>query len=447
MRLFPKSAFGQTVLLIGIVLLINQMVSYLLVTHYFIRPSYQQINELIADQARVLLNENIHQRSASERNEFAQLTGIQFFSPQQAIENGLNDATFYAFISNAVSKRLNASTDVRLGLRTTDPRDVQSLSANAYTVWINSSTAPDTWIALPMRGLSEADFSPLTFYLIVIGVLSVLGGWLFVRRLNRPLQSLELAAMDVSRGIFPAPLREDGTSEMMAVTQAFNRMSKGIKQLEADRNLMTAGISHDLRTPLTRIRLATEMLPDEQEWVKDGIVHDIEDMNAIIDQFIDYARQDTNERREPIDLNLLIKELVQVRHVEENHHIQLHLAPLPETLIRKIAIKRVLDNLIENAFKYGSPNIEISTAIDARRKVICCTVRDFGTGIDEDEIESLFAPFVRGDKARGAANGSAGSGLGLAISKRIIDMHGGAISITNHPAGGLVAYFELPAIR
>jgi len=449
MRVLPKSAFGQTVLLIGVLLLINQVVSYLSVTYYFIRPSYQQINGLIADQVRVVMTELIHQRDLPQRDKFAQQTGIQFFDVKTANQQGLQTATYYGVMSNAVSQRLQSRAEVRLGLIAPGSRfkNEQANSKNAYIVWVNTELAPDVWIALPMQGLSEADFSPLTMYLIVIGILSVLGGWLFVRRLNRPLQALEASALSVSRGDFTDPLKEDGTSEMIAVTRAFNKMSKGIKQLEDDRTLMTAGISHDLRTPLTRIRLATEMLPENQEWIKEGIVHDIEDMNAIIDQFIDYARQDHSEQRELTDLNDLIDELVQVRHVEEDHQIDLGLTPLPKTLIRKIAIKRVLDNLIENAFRYGSPTINIETSVLEKPKRVRCCVRDFGGGIDEADIDELFSPFVRGDKARGAAHGSTGSGLGLAISKRIIDMHGGYISIENHLDGGLLACFDLPVVQ
>lgn len=449
MRILPKSAFGQTVLLIGVLLLINQVVSYLSVTYYFIRPSYQQINGLIADQVRVVLTESIHARDLPARKKFAQQTGIQFFDGAEANQKGLQAATYYAVMSNAVSRHLQSRAEVRLGLVAPDSGFINSQLnyQNAYIVWVNTDLAPEVWIALPMRGLSGADFSPLTMYLIVIGILSVLGGWVFVRRLNRPLQALEASALDVSRGDFPEPLKEDGTSEMIAVTQAFNKMSKGIKQLEDDRTLMTAGISHDLRTPLTRIRLATEMLPEDQEWIKDGIVHDIEDMNAIIDQFIDYARQDHSEQRELIDLNDLINELVQVRHVEENHKIELGLTSLPQTLMRKIAIKRVLDNLIENAFKYGSTTINIETYVLEKPKRVRCCVRDFGSGIDESDIDALFSPFVRGDKARGDAHGSTGSGLGLAISKRIIDMHAGHIMIENHTDGGLLACFDLPVVQ
>ena len=446
MRVLPRSAFGQTVLLIGILLLINQLVSYLSVTHYFIRPSYQQINGLIADQVRVVLTEEIHRRNREQQNQFSATTGVHFFSSKQAELEGLGLATFYGVMSNAVSRRLGYTAEVRLGLIKDGSVFSKSslLSRNSYIVWVTTDMAEDVWIALPMQGFSEADFSPLTMYLIVIGVLSVFGGWLFVRRLNRPLQALEASALDVSRGDFPKPLKEDGSSEMIAVTRAFNKMSKGIKQLEEDRMLMTAGISHDLRTPLTRIRLATEMLPEDQEWVKEGIVHDIEDMNAIIDQFIDCARQDHTEQRESYDLNSLIDELVQVRHVVEDHQIELALAPLPEIMMRKIAIKRVLDNLIENAFKYGSSKIRIETKLLHRPKRIWCCVRDFGLGIDEADIDNVLSPFVRGDKARGAANGSMGSGLGLSISKRIIDMHRGQIQLSNHQDGGLIVSFELP---
>jgi two-component system osmolarity sensor histidine kinase EnvZ len=291
-----------------------------------------------------------------------------------------------------------------------------------------------------MQGIEDTHFSPLTLYLFVISILSVAGGWLFVRRLNRPLQALQKAARQVGKGQFPDPLPLDGSTEMISVTEAFNKMSAGIHQLESDRALMTAGISHDLRTPLTRIRLSSEMLPDEQDWIKDGIEHDIEDMNAIIDQFIDYARQDQEEATENVDINDLVTELANARSVEEAHTIELNLAELPSAKLRTVGIKRVLDNLIENAFRYGSPKISIKTEVNYKRRFITCVVRDFGKGIPQEDIPSLFAPFAQGDKARG----SVGSGLGLAITKRIVESHGGEMLFSNHPHGGLCAGFKLP---
>src|SRR5690554_8198875 len=116
---------------------------------------------------------------------------------------------------------------------------------------------------------------------------------LFTNWQNRPLKALEAAAQQIGQGDYPAPLVERGSSEIIAVTRAFNQMTQGVKQLEQDRALLLAGVSHDLRTPLTRIRLATEMMPAPEDLLAAGIISDIADMNAIIDQLIDYIRSDT----------------------------------------------------------------------------------------------------------------------------------------------------------
>ncbi|XOV80171.1 MAG: two-component system sensor histidine kinase EnvZ [Aestuariibacter sp.] len=428
MRLKPHSAFGQTVLLIGVLLLINQVVSYLSVTYYFIGPSVKQINSLLATQIKVLFLEGSDYQDPDFRERFFDATGIRIFTEESAVENGLNSATYYQFFSREMSEQLGGPAEVRVS------------SGNRYIFWVRPPQAPNIWITVPLSGVGDANISPLTIYLMVIGVLSVLGGWIFVRRLNRPLQALQKAALDVGRGNIPPPLKEEGSSEIVAVTQAFNRMAKGIKQLEDDRTLLTAGISHDLRTPLTRIRIATEMLPQDQNWISEGIIHDIEDMNDIIDQFIDYVRQDKSEKTELTDLNGLITEVAQARTIEEQHDIDLHLADIPAIQLRKVAIKRVLENLIENAFRYGSDRIELATGIKKKKNEVFFTVRDFGKGIPNDQIEELFQPFKQGDEARG----SVGSGLGLAIIKRIVDMHNGIIELRNHSLGGLEATVFLP---
>ena len=435
MRLIPQSAFGQTSMLIGVLLLINQIVSYTSVFYYFIQPSYQQINSLLATQVKAILANDLLVTNEATRRAYYKKTQINVIDESIAKETGLDDAVYYGFISSEVSRQLNQLADVRISTlsQTTGEQ-------TPYIVWISLSRYPDTWISIPITGLNEANISPLTMYLMVIGILSVAGGWLFVRRMTRPLQALQKAALSVGKGEHPAPLREQGSTEMKQVTRAFNRMNQGIKQLETDRNIMTAGISHDLRTPLTRIRLASEMLPEDQDWIKEGIVNDIEDMNAIIDQFIDYARYDTEEVTQETDLNNIIAELVQARHLDDKHHIELKLNPIPLLPLRRIAMKRVIDNLIENAFKYGSDEIAISTFFNRHEKRIYCKVRDFGPGIPESELDNVFLPFAQGDKARN----SSGSGLGLAIIRRIIETHDGGVTLRNHPQQGLVAEFYLP---
>lgn len=434
MRLLPRSAFGQTVLLIGVLLLINQVVSYLSVTYYFIKPSYQQINSLIATQIATLEHTGFLNRNGDKTDEPIGESNIRIVSNKEALNQGLGAAINYDFMSAQIGEQLGYDADVRISSRASED------SANPYVVWVTLSAYPDKWIAIPISGLSEANLSPLTMYLLVIGLLSVVGGWMFVRHLNRPLQALQKAAKEVGRGQFPPPLEEQGTTETILVTRAFNSMNKGIQQLEHDRTLMTAGISHDLRTPLTRIRLASEMLPDDQEWIRDGIIHDIEDMNAIIDQCIDYARVDQHAEVEKANLNSLINDIVQARKLEADHEIELNLKPLPLTLLRKVAIKRVLDNLIENAFKYGSDKITVRSYVDDEASTIICEIRDFGNGIEDAFLDAMFMPFAQGDKARGGA----GSGLGLAITKRIVDKHRGGIKLLNHPEKGLVARLTLP---
>ena len=404
-------------------LLINQIVSYISVTYYFIRPSYQQINNLLATQIKLVFIGDRNHFDPELNRRFYAATGIRVYTQRQALAQGLDQAVYYQFLSRQMSQRLGGEAEVRI------------TPGEPYLFWVRPPQNPNLWITIPMIGVGEADISPLTIYLLVIGILSVAGGWLFVRRLNRPLKALQDAAILVGRGQVPPPIPKEGSTELMAVTQAFNQMAKGIQQLEDDRALLTAGISHDLRTPLTRIRLATEMLPDSQDWIKDGIVHDIEDMNEIIDQFIDYVRQDQQEKLQEVDINVLIKEAVQARNIEEDHNIKLDLAPLPSCMMRRVALKRVLDNLIENAFRYGSNDIAITSRFLKKQKQLCFAIRDYGPGIPEEQVERLFAPFTQGDKARG----SLGSGLGLAIIKRIVEMHGGSVSLANHPQGGLVA--------
>jgi two-component system osmolarity sensor histidine kinase EnvZ len=429
-RLLPRNAFSQTVVLIGSLLLINQLVSYWSVAVYFIKPSYEQINQLIARQINILFVDGVdvgreHLSMVDALNAKVRDDGMTVYNLKQAREAGLDKATYYGFLSEQMSVYLGGEAEVRFS------------QGEKLDVWIRPPQAPTIWIKVPLTGINESDLSPLTLYLLVIGALSVAGGWLFARNQNKPLKRLQKAAVTVSKGEFPAPLPLSGSTEIVEVTHAFNQMAKSMQQLEQDRALLMAGISHDLRTPLTRIRLASEMMVEDDHYLKDGIVNDIEDMDAIIKQFIAYVRHDQDVVREPFQLNQLIQEI----HQQENHRleqIEISLADCPEIPLHNVAIKRVLSNLVENAFRYGNGWIKISSFVNAH--YVGFSVEDNGPGINESKIDDLFQPFTQGDTARG----SVGSGLGLAIVKRIIDRHHGKISLKNRPQGGLIAQVLLP---
>ncbi|MBM7072780.1 two-component system sensor histidine kinase EnvZ [Shewanella sp. 202IG2-18] len=430
-KLLPRSAFSQTVLLIGSLLLINQLVSYWTVAVYFIKPSYEQINELIARQVKLLFVDEIeigrqHLTLVDALNAKVRDDGMRVYSQKQARDAGVDNATYYGFWSSEMSEYLGGKAEVRV------------MQAQHLQVWIRPPQAPSIWIKVTLNsGINEDQLSPLTLYLLVIGALSVIGGWMFARKQNKPLRRLQKAALSVSKGSFPQSLPLEGSTELVEVTNAFNRMASSMKQLEQDRALLMAGISHDLRTPLTRIRLASEMMVEEDEYLKDGIVNDIEDMDAIINQFIAYIRQDQQELVELISINRLLKEVADAE-THRDVDIELELGHCPDISIRAVSIKRVITNLVENACRYGNGWIKISSY--TTKSSVCFCIEDNGPGIAEDQIETVFQPFTQGDSARG----SVGSGLGLAIIKRIVEGHLGKVTLCNRKEGGLRAEVELP---
>ncbi|WP_417348153.1 two-component system sensor histidine kinase EnvZ [Ferrimonas sp.] len=429
-RLLPRSNFGQTVLLIGCLLLINQLVSYISMDIYVVRPSTQQINQLLSRQVELLFRDLELDRTKltvvdALRDKLADDNYMEVFTLPEARQNGLREARLYYVLSDQMSQYLGGEAEVRISF------------GEQYLIWIRPPQAPTVWLRVPLTGFDESVISPLTVYLMVIGALSVAGGWWFARQQSRPLRRLQRAALAVSRGKFPDPLPLKGPAEVVAVTQAFNQMSRSMKQLETDRQLLLAGVSHDLRTPLTRIRLASEMMSDQDSFLKEGIEHDIDDMNNIIDQFIEFVRGSPAEEHSRISLDDLLQEAAQqesLRHTK----VELSLGKVPPVAMPVIAIKRVLANLIENGVRYGGGDLKLSSGFDGRW--VWFAVSDNGPGIPPKQIESLFEPFTQGDVARG----SVGSGLGLAIVKRVVDSEGGRVELANRSHGGLRATVWLP---
>ncbi|MFC3034828.1 two-component system sensor histidine kinase EnvZ [Pseudoalteromonas fenneropenaei] len=433
MSILPRSAFGQTVFFVGALLLINQIVSYITVTLYVVKPTFEQVNLMLAKQVKTVFieREDSINLSSEFSTKFYDITGIEVMTQREAYRNGLAQAKEYTMLSRSMSEQLHGSARVMVS------------QGNPLVYWVEAPQAPGYWVRVPLSGFTETNLQFLVFYLSTIGFLSVLGGWLFARHLNKPLKSLQIAAGRVGVGDFTTRLKEEGSTEVIEVTKAFNQMSKGIAELENDRRLMMAGVSHDLRTPLTRIRLATEMMNDEEDYLRQGIIDDIEDMNAIIDQFIEYLRHHNSAELVLDDVNQVVQEVV---HAEQQHQRTIVLQSdeqLPAVMMNAVALKRVVTNMIENAIRYSDDDITVSTHYLSHKKQVLICVKDRGPGIPESELESVFEPFKRGDLARG----SEGSGLGLAIIKRIITTHGGTVKLRNRKQGGLSAEVYLPVAK
>ncbi|NJD86051.1 two-component system sensor histidine kinase EnvZ [Candidatus Erwinia dacicola] len=435
LRFSPRSSFARTLLLIITLLFVSLITTYLVVLNFAILPSLQQFNKVLAYEVHMLMTDQLQLEDGTQlevppafRREIYRELGISLYTNAAAEESGLRWAQHYEFLSQQMAQQLGGLTDVRV-----------EVNKNSPVVWLKTWLSPDIWVRVPLTEIHQGDFSPLFRYTLAIMLLAIGGAWLFIRIQNRPLVELERRAQ-VGKGIIPPPLREYGASEVRSVTRAFNQMASGVKQLADDRTLLMAGVSHDLRTPLTRIRLATEMMSEQDDYLAESINKDIEECNAIIEQFIDYLRTGQEMQFERADLNSVLGEVVAA---ESGYEREIENAVMSAELmldINPLAIKRAVANMVVNAARYGNGWIKVSSGRELQRGWF--QVEDDGPGIELDQLKHLFQPFVRGDSARSTS----GTGLGLAIVQRIIDAHQGTLEIVKSDKGGLRirAYLPLP---
>ncbi|QGX90200.1 two-component system sensor histidine kinase EnvZ [Tatumella sp. TA1] len=437
LRFSPRSSFARMLLLIVSLLFVSLVTTYLVVLNFAILPSLQQFNKVLAYEVRMLMTDKLQLEDGTQldvppafRREIYRELGISLYTNSAAEESGLRWAQHYKFLSEQMAHQLGGPTDVRVEVNKKTP-----------VVWLKTWLSPNIWVRVPLTEIHQGDFSPLFRYTLMIMLLAIVGAWLFIRMQNRPLVALEHAALQVGKGQIPPPLREYGASEVRSVTRAFNQMAAGVKQLADDRTLLMAGVSHDLRTPLTRIRLATEMIGADEQYLADSINKDIEECNAIIEQFIDYLRTGQEIQKERVDLNSVLGEVVAA---ESGYEREIENDVMSDELlldINPLGIKRAVANMVVNAARYGNGWIRVSSGRELDRAWF--QVEDDGPGIDKDQIAHLLQPFVRGDSARTTS----GTGLGLAIVQRIIDAHQGELSFDVSDKGGLKirAWLPLPS--
>lgn len=433
-RFSPRSSFARTLLLIVILLFVSLVTIYLVVLNFTILPSLQQFNKVLAYEVRILMTDKLPLEDGTQlmvppalRREIYRDLGISLYSNEAAEDAGLRWAQHYEFLSQQMAQQLGGPTEARVEVKKSSP-----------VVWLRTWLSPNIWVRVPLTEIHQSDFYPLFRYTLAIMLLAIGGAWLFIRIQNRPLVDLEHAALQVGKGIIPPPLREYGASEVRSVTRAFNHMAAGVKQLADDRTLLMAGVSHDLRTPLTRIRLATEMMGQEDGYLAESINKDTEECNAIIEQFIDYLRTGQEMPLEMADLNSVLGEVIAAesgyeREIDtdlQDGEIRLNIHPL--------SIKRAVANVVVNAARYGNGWIKVSSGSELNRAWF--QVEDDGPGIEPDQLQHLFQPFVRGDSARSTS----GTGLGLAIVQRIIDNHNGMLDLGKSERAGLRIRAWLP---
>ncbi|SFN83812.1 ATP-binding protein [Xenorhabdus japonica] len=274
---------------------------------------------------------------------------------------------------------------------------------------------------------------------------------------KRTLKAMQKAVIDMGKGRKVSPLPEKGTPAIRSVIRALNQLSVALKSQESDRVVLMAGVSHDLRTPLTRIRLAMEMMEGKDDFLTESIHQDIEECNAMIDQFIDYQRAGQDMPFTCCELNELLEEVIEAEqrgmsNVDNMIDIENRLSKDPIFILaHPLSIKRVLVNMFTNARRYGNGWIRISSG--STEKFGWFQVEDNGTGITKEEATILFQPFKQGVRASGISSNdgvnndgvnNGGVGLGLAIIHRIICIHGGSIQVGISEKEGLSIRVYIP---
>jgi two-component system osmolarity sensor histidine kinase EnvZ len=282
----------------------------------------------------------------------------------------------------------------------------------------------------------------------VVGLLSVLGAALISSLVNLPLARLTAAARAIAKGERPAPLPEKGSQEIIEANRSFNQMVEDLAQVEKDRAVILAGISHDLRTPLARMGLEVEMANLSNE-AREGMQSDIAQMDAIIGQFLDYAKPTEAATFVAVNLSEMLSDVAREAGRIQDLRVKTDLLPDVHVLGNATDLRRVVNNIIENARRYGTTpgkdytEIDIALRVKAtghgRRAVI--EIGDHGVGVPPDQIAQLMKPFTRLDSARGQANGA---GLGLAIVERVLTRHNAGLEVSNRAGGGFMLQVALP---
>ena len=349
--------------------------------------------------------------------------------------------TYRLYDTDVLSRNVAERLSGRLGPDTLVAREVNG----APGLWIGFTIDGDPyWLLTDPSRIGPVAGTTWLIWLGTAALLSLTGAALIARLINHPLKKLSFAASRVREGDFNASQLNEtvATSEIREVNIGFNRMAQRLSKIEQDRALMLAGISHDLRTPLSRLRLETEMSVADPA-AREHMAADIEQVNSIIDKFLDYARPD-HLNPERVSLNQVIDAAVFAMGDDERNVFTTSIPPDTLVMGDAVELQRVFANLLENACRYGrDPHTgvaRVEIAAKSKDDWVLIKLRDHGQGVDPEILEQLTQPFFRGDVSRTSATGT---GLGLAIVDRAIARMGGRFALANSSTGGLSAHLKL----
>ena len=432
MKLWPGSLLWRSVLLIAL-LLVTANLAWVQIFRVSERtPRARQTAQQIASVVNITRWALITADPAKRfelLDELSETEAIQVYvgSPSERVPP-LPDRPFVQEVAGELIRQLGPETQVTL------------TRADVPGLWVSFHIDGEPyWVHLPRSRIERNEPLRWIGWGLIVLILAGGGAYFIVSFINRPLRELTRATAQMARGRTPQPVTERGPAEISTLARAFNHLADDLKRLDDERAFLLAGVSHDLRTPLSRIRLGIEMMDDKGDpTLRTGLVQDVEDIDGAIGQFLDFARlRDTEAAVPQSDLNALVEHVV-VRYMQAGKAVRSAPSPVPPLPLRPRAVQRLLGNLIDNGLRYGNGEVEVATGHAERTAFI--EVRDRGPGIPPGEAERMLQPFTRLDTARSGS----GTGLGLAIVDRVATLHGGKVSLLPREGGGLRARVELP---
>jgi signal transduction histidine kinase len=458
MKLLPASLFGRTMLVLIAGVLLVQLGS--VVIHLFDRGSsvYRlaslQIASHIAQTVRILNRlppperEKVVQEVSSP-----QLRATLSREPVAVASGFIEHDRYEAEFTEEVQRQIGARWPIRVDINP-QPR-LDGATAGPFEQWmarhfyfllpepfaiVVQVVLQDGMVAVfdvnvPQEPLRRFE-TLVPLLLLLMLVCFMLSGFL-VRMITGSLDRLAQAADAIGRDPETAPLADSGPSEVQRVIAAFNRMQERVRRYLVERSRLLTAISHDLKTPITRLRLRTEMLPDAE--IRGKILRDLDEMQTMVGTTLEFFRTTSKgAQRQPLDVAALIESVCEDRR-DSGQALSVRGAALGPYRADPQALRRCLENLVENAVRYGGgADIEVIDSPERLR----IAVSDRGPGIPEAELERVFEPFYRLDASRNMDSG--GTGLGLSIARDIARWHGGEVTLRNASGGGLIAELALP---
>lgn len=433
----PRTLLWQTFLLFALLLVLALGVwSHLF--RYFEDPArardVSQMVVSVVNLTRTALINADSQRRTDLVIELAAQEGIRIYPAEAADEiESLPDTRPMRLLMQAVRRQLGEHTRFASRWKTLDG------------FWVSFRLDPEDsedeyWVMLPSERIAQQHALEWLTWGAAALFAALLGAYLIVSRIGKPLRNLARAARMIGSGKTPPPQLESGPQEIAIVARAFNRMTGDLARTDADRALILAGVSHDLRTPLARLRLGVEMSGAPQDEVL-AMVADIEEMDRIIGQFLDFGR---GESQEPLQLVDVVEMALRVVEPYRLRGIRIELSA-PASLsarARLLPLRRALTNLIDNALRYAGEDQPLLIRVHRVDTEVCIEVADSGPGIPAHEVERLRRPFTRLETAR---SNTKGAGLGLAIIERVMRAHRGHLDLLPREGGGLRAILRFPA--